>query len=36
MVLLTGPLVASIPVQPGDRVHVEFTRLGEIEAEFVA
>jgi 2-keto-4-pentenoate hydratase len=36
MVLLTGSIVASIPVRPGDRVRAEFTRLGEIGAEFVA
>jgi 2-keto-4-pentenoate hydratase len=36
MVLLTGSIVSSIPVQPGDRVRVEFTRLGEIGAAFVA
>jgi 2-keto-4-pentenoate hydratase len=35
MVLLTGSIVSSIPVRPGDRVRVEFTRLGEIGAEFV-
>jgi 2-keto-4-pentenoate hydratase len=35
MVLLTGSIVPSIPVQAGDSVRVEFTRLGEIGARFV-
>jgi len=36
MALLTGSIVSSIPVHPGDSVRVEFTRLGEIGARFVA
>ena len=36
MVLLTGSIVSSIPVHPGDAVRVEFTRLGEISARFIA
>jgi 2-keto-4-pentenoate hydratase len=34
MVLLTGSIVSSIPVNPGDVVRVEFTRLGEIGVRF--
>lgn len=36
MVLLTGSIVSSIPVQPGDAVRIQFTRLGDIEARFAA
>jgi 2-keto-4-pentenoate hydratase len=35
MALLTGSIVPSIPVRPGDSIRVEFTRLGEIGARFV-
>jgi len=34
MVLLTGSIVSSIPVQPGDRVGVEFTNLGALALTF--
>jgi 2-keto-4-pentenoate hydratase len=36
MVLLTGSIVSSIPVRPGDSIRIEFTRLGDIGARFVA
>ena len=36
MALLTGSIVSSIPVHPGDSIRIEFTRLGEIGARFVA
>ncbi len=35
MVLLTGSIVASIPVNPGDEVRVSFTHLGELALSFV-
>ena len=36
MVLLTGSIVSSIAVHPGDAVRIDFTRIGEISARFVA
>ena len=36
MALLTGSIVSSILVRPGDNVSVEFTRLGQIGVRFVA
>ncbi len=36
MVLMTGSIVRSIPLQPGDRVEVRFTRLGALALSFVA
>ncbi|MEE8397326.1 MAG: hypothetical protein V3S29_14810, partial [bacterium] len=30
MVLLTGSIVASIPLNPGDEVRISFTHLGEL------
>jgi 2-keto-4-pentenoate hydratase len=34
MVLLTGSIVKSIPVRPGDEARVRFTRLGEVRVRF--
>jgi 2-keto-4-pentenoate hydratase len=36
MVLMTGSLIANLPVSPGDHLQVEFTRLGRVQARFVA
>ncbi len=36
MVLLTGSIVASIPLAPGDHVRVAFTRLGELSLHCTA
>ena len=34
MVLMTGSIVASVPVQPADELHVGFTRLGALRIRF--
>ena len=34
MVLMTGSIVASVVIQPGDAVEVAFTRLGSVRARF--
>jgi 2-keto-4-pentenoate hydratase len=36
MILMTGSIIASIPVSAGDDVRIQFTRLGTIVARFVA
>jgi 2-keto-4-pentenoate hydratase len=36
MVVMTGSLIANLPVAPGDHLQVEFTRLGRVQARFVA
>jgi 2-keto-4-pentenoate hydratase len=35
MVLMTGSIVASIPIAPGDEVRVAFTRIGALHLRFV-
>ncbi len=34
MVLMTGSIVASVPVRPGDELHVAFTHLGAVRIRF--
>jgi 2-keto-4-pentenoate hydratase len=34
MVLLTGSIVRSVAVQPGDAIRVAFTRLGSLHVRF--
>lgn len=34
MLLMTGSITGSIPLGPGDRVDVEFTRLGSVSLRF--
>jgi 2-oxopent-4-enoate/cis-2-oxohex-4-enoate hydratase len=36
MVLMTGSIVPSVVVSPGDEVQVDFTRLGQVRVRFVA
>jgi 2-keto-4-pentenoate hydratase len=36
MVLMTGSLIANLPVSPGDHLQVECTRLGRVQARFEA
>ena len=36
MVLMTGSIVSALPVEKGDHVDVEFTRLGRVGARFAA
>lgn len=36
MVVMTGSLIANVPVAPGDHLQVEFTRVGSVRARFVA
>lgn len=35
MVLMTGGVVPSVSVQPGDEIHVDFTRLGQVRMRIV-
>ncbi len=34
MVLMTGSIVPSVVVRPGDEVQVDFTRLGQVRVRF--